>query len=168
MTAATAPLLQEPGGKPVLPDDLHLTLHFLGEVEEGRIAGLIRDITGHVSPPRIRLQLGQLDYWHRAQLVCLVPAQDQDFSTVADLAHRLRRVSAITPGAGDAKPFRPHVTVGRRMPAAAMTGRSWPLALRAPLNLSADGFALLRSVGEASVPRYAVEHAWRSGARPSV
>lgn len=166
MTAAAAALLHEPGGRPVLPADLHLTLAFLGEVEQGRIADLVGRITGQVPVPRIRLQLGLLDYWPGAQLACLIPAQDRHLPALADLARQLRRVSAITAGAGDAKPFRPHVTVRRRMPAAWMTGRPWPFPLHAPVHLSADGFALLRSAGEASVPRYAVEHVWHSVARP--
>lgn len=157
MTAAAAPLLQALGGKPLLPDDLHLTLCFLGAVHEEQLAGLIRDTSERVPPRHIRLELDQLEYWSTARLVCLVPGPKRNApAAVAELAAMLQGLAP----AGDTKPFRPHVTLVRSVPGPAAAGRPWPLPLPAPLTLTTDGFALMRSTGGAAGSRYAVAHAW--------
>ncbi|MEI4473606.1 RNA 2',3'-cyclic phosphodiesterase [Frigidibacter sp. MR17.24] len=100
-----------PDLRPVDPDSLHLTLHFLGELDDAMAEEAARAAEGLLAGP-VRLRLDGLGSFPAGRGLSLhaVVAPDPGLS---DLHHRLGSRLA---GAGLALPrrrFRPHVTLGR-------------------------------------------------------
>jgi len=94
--------------------NLHLTLHFLGEIDEDRLPSL-RETLGpalDLAPPRIGLaRWGVFPPKGPARVIWLGVAAGADALGVAHavIGQRLRS-AGITP---EARPFSPHLTVGR-------------------------------------------------------
>ncbi len=59
-------------GRPVEPSDLHLTLAFLGAVEESRVAQL-KALAGPMSP--VDLVLDRLQWWHKPRVLVAEASQ---------------------------------------------------------------------------------------------
>lgn len=138
MLLATREAARASGGRPVPAGNLHITLAFLGSVPErqlpqlGVIARRAATLCGTVAPspadaPRIELAFEHLECWRAAHLLCAVPAEPP--ARVTALARGLQ--ASLTEGgfAPDLKPFRPHVTVVRKVsragPAAKMNRVVW-------------------------------------------
>jgi 2'-5' RNA ligase len=105
--------------------NLHLTLHFLGEIDEGRLP-LLRDALApalDLAQPRVGLSgWGAFPQKGPARVIWLGVAAGADAlgAAHAALGQRLRS-AGIAP---DSRPFSPHLTVGRvRMPSGAYWGR---------------------------------------------
>jgi 2'-5' RNA ligase len=115
MARATHEAVRASGGRPVPAANLHVTLAFLGSVPERRLGDLGEVARAIVASPEGRLELAfdHLEHWRTAQLVCALPAE-RPAPTVA-LARRLQEQLAASGFAPDLKPFRPHVTVVRKV-----------------------------------------------------
>ena len=99
------------GGRATRPDTLHLTLLFIGDVDDSRLAGLIR-AAERVESPGFVMCLDHAHCWRHNHIayrgIRHPPAQLTDL--VRLLAEQVERV-----GVGfDAKPFKPHVTLVRK------------------------------------------------------
>jgi len=98
----------------VEPRNLHLTLHFLGEVDEARLPSL-RDALAPalgLDPPRIGLaEWGVFPERGPARVIWIGVSEGTDAlaSSHDVLGQRLRAIG-ITP---ESRPFSPHLTVGR-------------------------------------------------------
>jgi 2'-5' RNA ligase len=118
------------GGRPVPAESLHVTLAFLGSVPERRLselAEIARKAAGSaggeaLSPASacadgpggvLQLTFDHLEHWHAAHLLCALPAEPP--APVVTLARRLQDSLANGGFAPDLKPFRPHVTVVRKV-----------------------------------------------------
>ena len=113
------------GGRPVPADNLHVTVAFLGSVPERRLPELA-DVAGRAAAPRtpgsgeagspgspLELIFDHIEYWRGAHVLCALPAEPGP--QAGALAQRLQGLlvqSGFTP---DLKPFRPHVTVARKV-----------------------------------------------------
>ncbi len=128
------------GGRPVPADNLHVTLAFLGSVPERRLPELAeiarRAASAAQAPgesadfPRAPLELAfdHLEHWRAAQLLCAAPAEPS--RPAAALAGRLQALLAQSGFAPDLKPFRPHVTVVRKVARPGASGRMQPVVWR--------------------------------------
>ncbi len=135
------------------PENLHLTLALLGEVEEVRVAQ-VEQAAAQAAPPQAgSIVLDTPGYWKHNHIAWAgagaVPAELH--ALVADL-----RGSLSDSYIGfDAKPFVPHVTllrnagVPQRMPA--LPPIDWPF----------QGFALVQSVKLPAGSRYEVRKSWK-------
>jgi RNA 2',3'-cyclic 3'-phosphodiesterase len=159
MAEAARPLLQALGGNAVAVVDLHLTLHFLGEVPEDRIDALAM-AAASLQPRFLQLALSRIDCWPAARVVCLLPGSGTSMQATAKLARQLRVIVQAAGLPTDAKPFRPHVTVGRKIPKGSARQPAWPQQLAAPLQLAADGFVLMQGAQGPGGARYVVRRAW--------
>lgn len=160
MQATASSLVSRSGGRLVPAADLHVTLCFLGEVE-ARHADLLEAAAQAVPPSLLHFELTHADWWRSSQVLSLIPGPAAH--VVPELAALAAQLRAIAAGAGvvpDDKPFRPHVTVARKVASGAIRTARFPVRLDRPLPFTADGFALLRSAGGGNRPRYAVHHAW--------
>lgn len=126
------------GGRPTRTENLHLTLAFLGEVEDARLAGLER-AAGELAPaPRAGvLVLDRPGYWKRNRIAwagASAPPPELD-----DMVSELRGALARSRVEFDPKPFATHVTLLREA--------REPQALPAlePIAWELNGFALVRS-----------------------
>lgn len=128
------------GGRSVPADNLHVTLAFLGSVPERRLPELAGIARRAASPGRIacesaeapraplELAFDHLEHWRAAQLLCAAPAEPS--MPAAALAGRLQTLLAQSGFGPDLKPFRPHVTVARKVARPGAAGRMQPVVWR--------------------------------------
>ncbi len=114
MEQATGKAARASGGRPVPGGNLHVTLAFLGSVPEQRLAELGGIARLAASGGTLELVFDHLEYWRAAQLLCALPTAVP--ALTAALARRLQDTLATSGFAPDLKPFRPHVTVVRKVP----------------------------------------------------
>jgi 2'-5' RNA ligase len=141
------------GGRATRAQNLHVTLAFLGNVDDARIAEVER-AAGEVRPCAVSLVLDQPGYWKHNRIAwagaSAVPAQIE--ALVADLRGALARAEVVFDGKG----FVSHVTLLRdaRQPKA--------LPRLEPIEWRLDGFALVQSVTLPQGSRYEVRKSWRA------
>ncbi|MGH8200277.1 MAG: RNA 2',3'-cyclic phosphodiesterase [Steroidobacteraceae bacterium] len=123
MVRATRKAVQSSGGRPVAAANLHVTLAFLGSVPERRL-GQLGEIAraSAASSPDLELAFDRLEYWRAARLLCALPAERP--APMGALARSLQEGLVACEFAPDLKPFRPHVTVVRKV---SRLGRGEPL-----------------------------------------
>lgn len=115
MMQATRNAARSSGGRPVPSQNLHVTLAFLGSVRQQRqpeLAGIARQAVASRLGGET-LAFDHLEYWRAAQLLCALPAAPPAWA--AALARGLQDLLARREFAPDLKPFRPHVTVVRKV-----------------------------------------------------
>jgi len=157
--SATRQCVSSCGGRPVPAQSLHVTLAFLGAVPEGRVPELDR-IARRVAgafPARAQpllLTFDRLAHWARPQILCALgteePAADTDAASAPALAATLKNETVAAGFSPDLKPFRAHVTVGRKLAHAPSA-----LALQ-PVLWRFDAFALIESRTDPAGPVYSV------------
>jgi 2'-5' RNA ligase len=113
MMHATCDAARASGGRLVPAANLHVTLAFLGSVPEPRLKELAALARGAARPGHLELAFDHLEHWRGAQLLCALPTEAP--ATVAALARRIQDGLAASGFAPDLKPFRPHVTVVRKV-----------------------------------------------------
>ncbi len=141
------------GGRAVPSDQLHMTLAFLGAVPAARMAELALLAAARLSAADqalgpIDLTLERLVHWAGPRVLCAVPARAP--AALETLVGRLLEALAAADFAPDLKPFRPHVTVARKVlrptRSAAMRAVHWRF----------EEFALIESRTLESGPVYSV------------
>lgn len=142
------------GGRPTRPGNLHVTLAFLGSVDDKRIVEVER-AAGEVAARASTLVLDQPGYWEHNRIVwagaSAVPPVLEEW--VLELRNALAR-SRI---GFDSKPFAAHVTLLRK----AREPRTMP-GLE-PIRWEVDGFALLRSQLQPG-GGYEILNSWKAAA----
>ena len=136
-------------GRPTHPDSLHLTLLFLGEVDN-RILPEVCGAASRVRCAPFDLWLDRQDCWRHNRIahlgVSTPPASLLDL--VVQLGENLK-----SSGVGfDRRPYRPHVTLIRKADCMAMNGNEKP-ALE-PIPWSARDFVLVKSSRRPDGARY--------------
>jgi 2'-5' RNA ligase len=161
-TAARARGGSEPlcDGRPVAARNLHVTLAFLGSVPERRLpelAGLARaaaeglgcePATTDSSPFWLELVFDHLEHWRAAQVLCASPAEPP--KSVIALARGLQDGLVRRGFVPDLKPFRPHVTVMRKV------GRSGPMDPMGKIDPVVWRFAELALIESRTLPEGAL------------
>jgi RNA 2',3'-cyclic 3'-phosphodiesterase len=139
------------GGRATPPGNLHLTLVFLGGVEDARVAEVER-AAGEVAAPVASLVLDRPGYWKHNRIAwASASAPPPELGTfVAELREALRRAEIRF----DAKPFVSHATLLRD----AREPRAIPEL--APIEWRLSGFALVQSVTLPRGSRYEVRRSW--------
>ncbi len=143
------------GGRPTRIENLHVTLAFLGSVEEAQVAEIERAADSVALRP-VSLVLDGPGYWKHNRIAwagaSVVPRELETF--VAELRSALTR-SHI---GFDSKAFLSHVTLLRD----AREPRVMP-ALD-PIEWRLDGFALVQSVTLPKGSRYEIRKSWKGRA----
>ena len=139
------------GGRPTRDENLHLTLAFLGSVEEARAAEVERAAT-EVAPRAVTLVLDRPGYWKHNRIAwagaSVVPPELE--SVVSELRSALAR-SHI---GFDPKGFVSHVTLLRE------AGEPGAMPALKPIEWHLDGFALVQSVTSPGRSRYQIRKSW--------
>ena len=153
LVRATRKAVRASGGRPVPAVNRHVTLAFLGSVPDrrrGELAQIARAMGSSADPPGAPLELAfdHLEHWRAAQLLCALPSQAPE--SLSALGRRLQErlaASGFAPdpessrsvGVGTIKPFRPHVTLARKL------DRSPQEVEMQPVTWSFTGFVLVES-----------------------
>lgn len=112
------------GVRPVRPDGIHLTLRFLGEVDEARVPALV-DVLRASAGPALRLRIAGGGAFPSPERPRVLWAGVQ--GDVARLTELVARIEAALRAAGfppEQRAYAPHVTLGRGL------GRVAPSELR--------------------------------------
>ncbi len=154
---ALAQLGQElaPGatGRPTHPQDLHLTLVFLGGLEESRRA-CAEHVATAVREATFALRLDQVGLWSRSGTLWCGPG-----AVPLGLSRLVARLSEGVSACGiglEARPYRPHVTLMRK---ARLDGEPSSARPTQPIDWDATEFVLAGSAGDGP-PRYRVLRRW--------
>jgi len=143
------------GGRPTRVENLHLTLAFLGSVEDARATEVER-AAREVAPRVATLVLDQPGYWKHNRIAwagaSVVPLELE--SMVSELRSALTR-SHI---GFDSKGFVSHVTLLRD----AREPKAMPVL--EPIEWGLDGFALVQSVTSPRGSRYEIRKSWKGRA----
>jgi 2'-5' RNA ligase len=158
--AALGTSLDVPGGRPVHPEDLHLTLQFLGPVPAQRLAAVLA-AAEQVDGAPFELLIARTGYWRRPRIVWCAP-----LDTPPDLAALVSRLGERLAAVGyppESRPYSPHVTLARK----ARGAPNGPLA--EPIRWPATSFVLAASESVPEPPRYRILRRWplRGGAAPA-
>jgi RNA 2',3'-cyclic 3'-phosphodiesterase len=137
------------GGKPVPREKIHLTLAFLGEVEDGALAAAVAAGASVRTKP-FRLRLDEVGSFHRAG-VGWIGCRNTPPRLMA-LQSELSLALAAGGFAPDERPFSPHVTLARRI------ARPVPTTPAAAIAWRVDEMTLVRS--ETGTGRYVVMERW--------
>jgi 2'-5' RNA ligase len=172
LAAAIAPYLEGIGIEGILAPDLHVTLCFLGSLDPGQEALLVRG-AGTLDAGAFALDLDTLDYWSGARSLVLEARRVP--GAALELAARLRALARDSGCTPEGTSWRPHVTLARRVPEAALQRAGWPLPpARWPFlrlaaqqlrlvhspSLPADAPALADATERSGAPRYRRMQAW--------
>lgn len=137
-------------GRPVPTENLHLTLEFLGNVEPDAVDAALA-AAAEVRGQPFQLHLDVVGHWRRSRILWLgsqVPSPGL-LNLQADLQRRLKEAGLSL----EARPFRPHITLARRVPACHQMRVEpivWPLR----------EFVLMESAGGAAGVRYEIADRW--------
>ena len=150
---ATHEVVRSVGGRPVSGHNLHVTLLFLGSVAADRVTeleALAAQVAGtNVGAPS-ELLFNRLEHWKRPRVLVATASPSAGVTVAGALAARLlhsSRSAGFTPDlktlglAGESlpTPFRPHVTLARKVP------HPIPTVDIDPLRWGFTGFALVQS-----------------------
>lgn len=111
--AALAALAVPKGARPVHPDDLHLTLAFLGTLApEGEASSIAAATAALSGMPLPEVRLDRLECWHESRVCCATESTPS--TALGEFAARFAAVLADRGlGAAAGPPFRAHVTLAR-------------------------------------------------------
>lgn len=116
LTRAARKAVRVSGGRPVSRNNLHLTLAFLGGVSDSRIEQ-VTDVAHRVrmwhQGLTLQMRLERLEHWPGPRVLCALPQRSP--AAAGTLAQALLEQLAAAGFSPDIKPFRPHVTVARKV-----------------------------------------------------
>ncbi|MCJ7451487.1 MAG: RNA 2',3'-cyclic phosphodiesterase [Steroidobacteraceae bacterium] len=147
-------------GRPQRPDQWHVTLEFLGDVPEPRLQGVLDSAaTAAREAFACELEFDRLQHWKRPQVLCLAAGLTP--GPLAALVQLLRAQLRMRGFAPESRPFKPHVTLARRVrqapPPADGEMSAWSL------HWPVSAFALVQSVTGPEGARYIEVACWPTG-----
>jgi len=150
--ARLAAQYRPPGGRPHHPDDLHITLVFLGPMEAGRQPCIYR-VADAIRAPAFSVRFDTLGHWPRPRILWCGPSETPEplQTLVSDLQQGLK-ACGFEP---ERRRYQPHVTLHRKV-RQVKTHR-----LEQSIDWQAREFVLAASEGGApGEPRYRILHRW--------
>ncbi|RCX11766.1 RNA 2',3'-cyclic phosphodiesterase [Extensimonas vulgaris] len=153
----------------VPPQQIHLTLHFLGSVPRSQLPALVEGLRVPFAP--FDLVFRRCERWPRGMLVALPDALPPALAALhAALGAALQRLGLPV----EQRAFRPHITLARRYEAEDAQEAPVPAALASPVRWHVSRYALVEShpVMAPDAPRktvgtrYQVLHHYNASAAP--
>ena len=142
------------GGRPQRPDQLHVTLAFLGSVPESRLSDVLE--AGRQSSGRpFEIVFDAVDHWPRPRVLCLTARRAPD--ELIGLVASLNLALAARGFATEERPFRAHLTLARKVP------RRPPETAIEPLLWRATELSLVESITDPAGARYEPLTHWPLG-----
>lgn len=142
--------IEAKGFRPVQPQNIHVTLVFLGNVKAASELLIKHSVTGISAKPFI-LTFDQLSYWSRPRILCLSCSKLVD--EVELLVTALNTEVASCGLQTDTRPYRPHITLARH-------AKYLPEIKFEPIVWRAESFSLVESCSEPEGVNYKVRQQW--------
>jgi RNA 2',3'-cyclic 3'-phosphodiesterase len=149
LAALAVRVAEATGGRPVREDQIHLTLAFLGEVDDSRRRAVLDAAKFRARP--FELVIDRTGAFRRAGVAWAGPSESP--KELLDLQARIQSRLRERGFALDERPFAPHVTLARR------TLRLAGAVVIEPVAWRASEFTLVRS--ETGTGRYSIEERWK-------
>ena len=148
------PLVQAAHGRPVPAENLHMTLAFLGNVN-ARQRDCVERMAETIACPSFDLALNCFGHWSRSQVLWFAPRETPEPLTrlVDVLAVGVRECGLSL----DARPYRPHLTLARKVSSAPEN------KFVEPITWPVGHFVLVRSVPVPQGVAYEVVREWPLG-----
>lgn len=143
-------------GKRVRPENLHLTLTFLGSMTLKQRA-CVDAAAGAIEGTPFELQLERIGYWPRPRVIWLAPRETP--SPLVDLVWQLNKKLKVCGHQPELRPYQAHMTLARKA-----AGPFSPAQV-APLVWRVDHFCLVRSTTASGGVEYRVLGAWPLGSK---
>lgn len=105
-----SPVVRQVEGRATDRREWHITLVYLGDIDEGLIPGLVAGAKRIQFEP-LRLRLDRMEFWPRPKIAAMVPPRvPPDLQTLVDDLSGLAMDAGVLPAE---RVYRPHVTVVR-------------------------------------------------------
>ncbi len=159
LAIATGAAVAQVDGQAVPAANLHVTLAFLGSVPAETFAQLVV-VGGQGNWPRVELDFDRLEYWQKPKVLVAMPVATPDAGI--EVVDRLWQGSEPLGIVREARPWRPHLTLVRRVrhpPSEELRISAGP----PPRGSPRWGLALVESTTHASGPRYKPLAEWPLG-----
>ena len=139
----------------VKPENLHMTLAFLGDVEV-KVRDRLAAVANKIQSQNFELLLDRVEHWRKPQVICLTPTAHSPIleQLANDLVSGLRNEGYAL----EKRPYRAHLTLARRaayLPAEAR--------LENPILWKSTAFVLAASTRDALGSTYTVLESWPLG-----
>lgn len=142
--------LSQAGLRLVRPENLHVTLVFVGAVDPRTEAALIESADS-ITPFKLSINFNQISYWPKPGILCLTgQALDSKLQTLVSSLARSCESRGIKV---DQRPYAPHITVARKAKAASACEFE-------PFVWHADSFCLVQSISGSNGSIYQVIREW--------
>jgi 2'-5' RNA ligase len=144
---------------PLVPiTNLHATVCFIGAVAAERVDAL-RAAAAGVRGSAGELRFDALEVWEKPRILCATsPGRESPEGTA--LAEALRDAALTAGFAPDIKPFRPHLTLARKIDLHVAKKFSWPRELSPGFVVRFDQFVLMESRRGEHGSLYSVVESW--------
>ncbi|MBI3897301.1 MAG: RNA 2',3'-cyclic phosphodiesterase [Gammaproteobacteria bacterium] len=137
-------------GRPIAAVNLHVTLVFLGAVDEAR-RRCVEQAASAVPSRAFELTFSEVQWRARTRIAWAVAeAPEELLQLVASLNETLRQCGHVP----DPRPFRPHITLARDV---VQAERCYAIA---PIHWSAQAFCLVASPPGVDGSEYSVQRCW--------
>ena len=154
-----APLMTRLEAQPVPAENLHATLCFIGAIAPEDLEKL-KGVAAGQHASRASLHFDTLEYWEKPRVVCATTAGRALPAALLELVDGLGRGAQTAGFRPDIKPFRPHLTLARKISPARAAQCEWPLNLAPPVLVHCDRFVLMESRRGESWATYSVVGSW--------
>ena len=142
--------IEQKGIRRLVPANLHITLLFLGNVDDD-IAHAVQKQAAAIQAPSFSLLFDELDYWPRPRVLCLTCRRQP--KPLYELVNQLRGMVSAFPVRLDQRAYRAHITMARK-------AKQRPQLLFDPILIKANRFALVESCSTEQGVRYRVIDSW--------
>ena len=141
----------QPGARLLVPQNLHLTLAFLGEVDEQTCESL-KQGASLIEAVEVTFKLDNLEKWQKPRIACLLPSEYP--AALGALAQRLVELARASGISMQDRPYRPHVTLARKV------SRAMPEHPVTPISWKAEEFRLVESISTENGVKYESRARW--------
>lgn len=152
LVKATQTIARDSGGRVIPPENLHVTLLFLGQVSPARFEAVQQAGAECANAPAFELNFDRTEIWGRANLLALTTSATPP--EASQLAEKLRDSLLAEIAATSEHEFRPHITLARDLPRGR---RPEPVE---PLLMKVNDFVLVQSRPGPSGSQYSVLARW--------
>lgn len=160
LVSRVAPLALQLRGQPVPAGNLHATLTFIGAVADERVDDL-RGVAATVRGRPGELVFDAIEVWSEPRiLAATATAPGRESAEANALADSLRDASIAAGFTPDIKPFRPHLTLARKVDLAEARRLSWPQEISPGFVVPFERFALMESRRGERGSIYSVVDSW--------